>query len=270
ALIACSGHGKGRYLARYPPTSHRCVTGVGSGPELAVEPLLGLLESAFVGTGGEVFPTGVGDDERDLCPLPFLFGPSCHTHGGVQGTSGGDPGEDALYVQEFPGAFECSIGGDGKAGGEHRLVVELRYETLVDVAQAVHEFTVTRFCGHDLYVRSVFTQVATRAHEGAGGTEHRDEVSDFRQIGTQLGTGGLVVGSGVGRITVLVEHRPVRVGSCHFLGDSDGLVGAARSIGEVDFGPPHGEQLLAVGGGVLRHHADRPVATVVGDHGQGG
>src|SRR5699024_11735148 len=141
----------------------------------------------------------------------FLFGPSCHTHGGVQGTSGGDPGEDALFVQEFPGAFECGIGGDGKAGGEHRLVVEFRYETLVDVAQAVHEFTVTRFCGDDLYVRSVLKQVATHPHEGAGGPEPRDEVNEFQQIVKQHRTGGLVVDSGVGQINVFVDHHARRV-----------------------------------------------------------
>src|SRR5262245_52098154 len=44
----------------------------GSGPELALEAVLSLVDGALVGTGGEVLPAAVGDHERDVGALAGL------------------------------------------------------------------------------------------------------------------------------------------------------------------------------------------------------
>src|ERR1700754_2936906 len=43
---------------------------VPSGPEVAVEAFGGLVERTAVGTGGQVFPAGVRDDEHDVRRVP--------------------------------------------------------------------------------------------------------------------------------------------------------------------------------------------------------
>src|SRR5690606_40369062 len=73
----------------------------GSGPELAFEALLRLFQRALVGSGGQVLPSGVGDDERDVGALPLPDGPGRHPEGGVQHAAGGDAREDPLFVEEL-------------------------------------------------------------------------------------------------------------------------------------------------------------------------
>ena len=88
------------------------------------------------------------------------------------------------------------------------------------------------------------------------------------QVGEQLGAGALLVGERVGRVAVLVEHHPVGVLVGDLLGHPDGLVGAAGGGRGDDLGAPHPQQLAALLGGVLRHHADDPVALELGRHRQ--
>ncbi|BFO21905.1 hypothetical protein SHKM778_82930 [Streptomyces sp. KM77-8] len=136
-----------------------------------------------------------------------------------------------LLLEEFAGAGDGVGGADGEAGGEDGGVVQLGDEALVEVAQAVDEVVVARFGGDDPDVGLVLAQIAADAHEGAGGAEAGHEVGDGRQVGEDLGAGGRVVGAGVVRVAVLVEHDPVGVLGGEFLGDAYGGVGAAGGRG---------------------------------------
>ena len=74
----CHQSGRSRRSAdRCRPRRHdrRSVASGGSGrsgPELALEPLLGLVDGALVGAGGQVLPAAVADDERDVGALAGL------------------------------------------------------------------------------------------------------------------------------------------------------------------------------------------------------
>src|SRR3954451_13106226 len=103
-----------------------------SGPELALEPLGGLLQRARVGAGREALPAAVTDDERDVGALVALArDPVGDRQGGVQDRAGRDSGEDALMLDEFAGAPQRVVGRHREPGGEHRVVVELGDEALV-------------------------------------------------------------------------------------------------------------------------------------------
>ncbi len=188
---------------------------------------------------------------------------------GVQRRAGGDAGEDAFLGEEFAGAADRVLGADREAGGEHRLVVELGDEALVEVAQPVDHVVVARLGGDDLHVGHLLAQVAADAHERARGAEAGHEVGDGGEVGEDLGAGGGVVRTGVVRVAVLVEHHPVRVLGGQLLGDPDGGVGAAGRRRGDDLRAPHGEQFTPLGRGVLRHHAHDAVALELGRHGEG-
>ena len=111
-------------------------------------------------------------------------------------------------------------------------------------------------------------QEAPGAHQRARRAEPGDEVRDRRQVGEQLGAGGLVVGAGVGLVAVLVEHHPVGVLRGQLLGHPHGLVAAAGRRRRDDLRTPRAEQLGALGRRVLGHDADQPVAALLGDHRQ--
>src|SRR6476469_4148953 len=58
---------------RHPRSRSRPRPGDGHlGPELALEAVLGLVDGAFVGAGGEVLPAAVADDEGDVGALARL------------------------------------------------------------------------------------------------------------------------------------------------------------------------------------------------------
>ena len=114
----------------------------------------------------------------------------------------------------------------------------------------------------------VLAEEAADAHQRAGGAEPGHEVGDLGQVREDLGAGALVVRERVGGVAVLVEHHPVGVLLGDLLGDPDGLVGAAGGRRGDDLGAPHPQQLATLLGGVLRHHADQPVALELGGHRQ--
>ena len=114
----------------------------------------------------------------------------------------------------------------------------------------------------------LLAQVPAGAHERARGAQAGHEVGDLRQVGQQLGPGGLVVGQRVVLVAVLVEHHPGRVGGGQLLGHPHRLVGAAGGRREDDLRAVGLQQLAPLSGGVLRHHADQPVAAQPGHHGQ--
>src|SRR5690606_32237213 len=130
--------------------------GRGLRPELSLELLDGLLGGGRrVDAGGEVLPAAVGDDEDDVGAPALLQGLPADAEGRVQGRSGGDAREDALLLEQLPGAGDRVGGADRVAGGQDGGVVQLGDEALVEVAQAVDQVVVARFGGDDLYVRLV-------------------------------------------------------------------------------------------------------------------
>src|SRR5690606_16679412 len=168
-----------------------------SGPELALEAGLRLLQGAAVGAGRQVLPAAVGDDEDDVGPLARLDRLPRHPQRRVQRAAGRDAREDALLLQQLAGAAQRVPGRDGEPGGQHRLVVQLRDEALVDVAQPVHQVAVTGLRGDDLDVRHLLAQVPAHAHQRARGAETGDEVRHRGEVLEDLGAGRLVVREGV-------------------------------------------------------------------------
>src|SRR4051794_20080462 len=67
-----------------------------SGPELAVEAFLGLVDRALVGAGGEVLPAAVAHHERDLCRFSRFDRLRGLGERGMQDRAGRDAGEDAF------------------------------------------------------------------------------------------------------------------------------------------------------------------------------
>ena len=62
---------------------------------------------------------------------------------------------------------------DREAGGQHRRVVQLGHEALVEVAQAVDELAVARLGRDDLDAGRALAQEAAGAHQRAGGAQAR-------------------------------------------------------------------------------------------------
>ena len=147
-------------------------------------------------------------------------------------------------------------------------VVQLGHEPLVQISQTVYEFAVPGLGRDDRDVRHLLAQVATDAHERAGSAEAGHEMRDGRQVGEQFWAGGFVVRAGVVRISVLVEHHPVgMVGGQHLRGSNCGVRSARRRGGD-DLRPVGPKQQATLLRGVLRHHADEPVALDPADHRQ--
>jgi hypothetical protein len=69
----------------------------------------------------------------------------------VQDRAGRDAGEDALLLDQLAGAAQRLARADGEAGRQHRAVVELGHEALVDVAQAVDQLAVARLGRDDAH-----------------------------------------------------------------------------------------------------------------------
>src|SRR5688500_6377986 len=132
----------------------------GSGPELSVEPVLGLVDGAFVGAGREVLPATVAHHEGDVGALAGLDGLGRLAERGVEDGAGGDAGEDALELEQLTHAAYGVARTDAEARVDQRGVVELGDEPLVEVAQAVDELAVAGLGGHDAYVGLGAAEVA--------------------------------------------------------------------------------------------------------------
>ena len=74
-----------------------------SGPQLALELLGGLLQRAGVGAGRQVLPAAVAHDERAVGALAVVDALGDRQRR-MQDRAGGDPGEDALVVDQVAGA----------------------------------------------------------------------------------------------------------------------------------------------------------------------
>src|SRR5690625_639643 len=72
-----------------------------SGPELALEPLLGLVDRALVRSRGEVLPATVGDDEHDIGTLTRLDRLRRLCESGVQDRTARQAGEQAFCVEQL-------------------------------------------------------------------------------------------------------------------------------------------------------------------------
>src|SRR3954451_4619979 len=101
-----------RPSGRRPPPQAACRRR--SGPELALQLGGRLLERARVGAGGQVLPPAVADDEADVGPparRDLLVGDA---ERGVQDRAGRDTGEDALALDQLPGAVDGVLGPDAE------------------------------------------------------------------------------------------------------------------------------------------------------------
>ena len=186
----------------------------------------------------------------------------------MQDRTGRDTGEDSLLIEQLARALEGVAWAHGEAGGQDAGVVELGHEAFIKVAESVDEFAVARLRGDDLDVGLLLTQVAPRAHEGAGRAQARDEVRDRGQVAQDFRARGRVVRLGIGRIAVLIEHHPVGMLRSHTPCDADGFVGTAGARGVHDLGTPHTQDLRAFHRGVLRHDADELVSLEPRGHGE--
>src|SRR4051794_36552623 len=167
--------------------------GAASGPELALEAILGLVDRALVGAGGQVLPAAVRDHERDVGGLALADALGRLAERRVQDRAGRDAGEDALVVEQLTDPPDGVPRPDREAGVDQRLVVQLRHEALVEVAQAVDELAVARLRRDDANRGLVLAEEPPRAHQRAGRPEARDEVRDRRQVGEDLPRGAVVV-----------------------------------------------------------------------------
>src|SRR4051794_15648678 len=201
--------------------------GLGSGPELALEPVLGLIDRALVGTGGEVLPTTVADHEGYVGLLPCLERLRGLGQSSVQDRPGGDSGEDAFELEQFPDPAYGVPRPDREPGVDEGLVVQLGDEPLVEVAQTVDQLAVPRLGGDDPHLRLVLAEVTARAHQRSRSAQPRNEVGHRWQVGEDLRAGTLVVRERVRRVAVLVEHDPVGVLVGDPLGHPNRLVRAA-------------------------------------------
>src|SRR3954453_5723225 len=110
---------------------------VGSGPELALEVVLRLVERAFVGAGREVLPAAVADDERDVRAVTGLDRLGRDAERRVQDRAGGDAREDAFRRPQLARPPYGVAWADREARSQDRLVVQLGHKALVEVAQPV-------------------------------------------------------------------------------------------------------------------------------------
>src|SRR5262245_52057392 len=154
-----------------------------SGPELTLEPILGLVDGALVGPGGKVLPAAIGHHERDVGALAGLDRLRRLRERGVQDRAGRDSGEDALELEQLPDPTYGVTRAHREASVDQVGVVELGDEALVEVAQAVDELAVPRLGGDDPHPWLRGAEEAADAHQGAGGAEPRDEVGDARKVG---------------------------------------------------------------------------------------
>ena len=187
----------------------------------------------------------------------------------MQDRSGRDAREDAFDLEQLAHTTHGIPRADAVASRQHRFVIELGDEALVEIAQPVHQLAIARFGRDDLHIGLVLTQESTRTHEGSGGAETCDEVRDRRKVGEELGACGVVMRLRIGGIAVLVQHLPLGMLLGHRLGDAHRLIRAARRRAVVHLRAPHAQQLRALRRGVLRHDAHEPVTALLGDHGQG-
>jgi hypothetical protein len=68
---------------------------------------------------------------------------------------------------------------DGEPRGDVALVVQLRHETLVEVAQRVHRLAVAGLGGDDLDLGLLVGEEAADAHQRPGGAEPGDDMGHF-------------------------------------------------------------------------------------------
>src|SRR5262245_52645734 len=136
-----------------------------SGPELTLESRFSFVDRAFVGTGRHVLPAAVGDAEGDLRRSARLHTAGCLRQSRMQDGSGRDPREDALFLEELPRTPYGVSRAHREPRIDERLVVQLRDEALVEIAQSVHELPVPGFGGDDAHVGLVLAEEATCAHQ---------------------------------------------------------------------------------------------------------
>src|SRR4051812_34079373 len=97
-----------------------------SGPELALEVGLGLVQRACVGAGREVLPSRITDHQRHVGATTFLRSLGRHAERGMQDRTGRDAGEDALVVEQLTDPAYGVPRPYRETRRQHRLVVELR------------------------------------------------------------------------------------------------------------------------------------------------
>src|SRR4051794_2128473 len=137
-----SGLGRGRYqrppaaaaLPSVAPPGPSPGGALHSCPELTLEGLLGLVDRALVGAGGQVLPAAVGHHERDVGALARPHRLGGLGEGGMEDGARRDAGEDPLAVEQLAHPAHGVAGPDREPGVDQGLVVQLGDEALVEVA----------------------------------------------------------------------------------------------------------------------------------------
>ncbi len=117
---------------------------------------------------------------------------------------------------------------------------------VVEVPQPVHHLPRRRLDGPDLDGRVALLQVPAHTEQCARGAEPGHEVGHLGAVAPDLGTRPLVVRPGIGRVGVLIEEYPLGMLEVHGLGHAHRAVGALRTGGLDDLGPPHLEELATL------------------------
>src|SRR4051794_41543184 len=115
----------------------------------------------------------------------------------MEDRTGRDAGEDALQLEQLTDPAYGVARTDREARVDQLGVVQLGDEALVEVAQAVDQLAVARLGGDDPDLRLRLSEEPRDTHEGAGGAQAADEVSEAGQVREDLGAGSLLVGQGV-------------------------------------------------------------------------
>ena len=120
-----------------------------SGPELALEPVLGLVDGALVGAGGEVLPAAVADDEGDVGALPALTALAAWPSAACRIAPVEMPAKMPSSSSSSRTRRTASRGPTENRESISDGVVQLGDEALVEVAQAVDQLAVARLGGDD-------------------------------------------------------------------------------------------------------------------------
>ena len=178
----------------------------------------------------QVFVGGVaehGDDDAFFDLLGYFQG-----RGDVG--SRGDANEQALFFGKALYDFVCVLGFDTDVFVSEIFIINARHDGGRHVLEAFESVEAgCRLHGDELYVGRILAQAATDAHEGAGGAESGDEVSDAAAgLVPDLDAGSFVMGQPVGRIVVLIRVEVLlRVLPVLFAAGANGAVGALGGFG---------------------------------------
>ena len=191
--------------------------------------------------------------------------------------AGGHPGQHPLGTGQLPGGGIGLVAGDGHHLVHHPHVQGAGDEARADALDlmgprpaAGEDGGLSRLHRHHADGGVLLLQIAARASDGAAGTHSRHQhVHAAVGVPPQLGTGGLVVGPGVGGVVELVGHPRAWGALQQLLRPLNGAAHTPGPFGEHQLRPQSGQQAAPLLTHGLRHGEHHPVAPLAADVGQG-